>query len=127
MGGKNNRTKGHNLEREIVRMFRDELNFKFVKTSRLASKLLDDCKVDIFGVPYLIQTKMGYAKSRPKADVIFKEIDEKLKESFPPEDPVHKYPKILVHKIDGRHKYHNLVTMPYNDFKTLLLNQKEAA
>jgi hypothetical protein len=127
MGGKNNRTKGHNLEREIVRMFRDELNFKFVKTSRLASKLLDDCKVDIFGIPYLIQTKMGYAKSRPKADVVFKEIEEKLKENFPPEDPVHTYPKILVHKIDGRHKYHNLVTMPYNDFKTLLLNQKEAA
>jgi len=127
MGGKNNRTKGHNLEREIVRMFRDELNFKFAKTSRLASKLLDDCKVDIFGVPYLIQTKMGYKNNRPKAEVVFKEIDENLKENFPPEDPVHTYPKILIHKIDGRHKYHNLVTMPYNDFKTLLLNQKEAA
>lgn len=127
MSGKTSRTKGHNLEREIMRLFRDELHYKFAKTSRLASKLLDDCRVDIFGVPYLIQARMGYAKARPKADEIFKDMDERLKVNFPENDPVHQYPKVLVHKIDGRHKYHNLVTMPYNDFKYLLLNQKEVA
>jgi hypothetical protein len=63
MSGKTNRTKGHNLEREIARMFRDELGFKFAKTSRLASRMLDNCKVDIAGIPFLIQTKAGYAKS----------------------------------------------------------------
>lgn len=124
MGGKTNRTKGHNLEREIVRMLREEAGLKFAKTSRLASRLLDNCKVDIAGVPYLIQTKAGYAKARPKAEVIFQEIEDALLENFPKEDPVHKYPKILIHKINGRQKYHNLVTMPYDDFKYLLLNQK---
>lgn len=127
MGGKTNRTKGHNLERAIVQMFRDELGYKFAKTSRVASQMLDNCRIDIYGVPYLVQTKMGYAKARPKADEIFKDMDERLKENFPENDPVHQYPKVLIHKIDGKHKYHNLVTMPYNDFKYLLLNQKQRA
>lgn len=127
MSGKTNRTKGHNLEREVVRMLREELGHKFAKTARYASRMLDDCKIDISGVPYLIQTKAGYAKARPKAEEIFKQMDEDLKEHFPANDPVHTYPKILIHKINGRHKYHNLVTMPYNDFKFLLFNQKERA
>lgn len=125
MSGKTNRTKGHNLEREVVKMFKEELGFRFAKTSRLASRILDNCNVDIAGIPFLVQTKMGYAKARPKAEQIFKEIDEDLKENFPENDPIHTYPKVLIHKIDGRNKYHNLVTMPYNDFKYLLLNQKE--
>jgi len=127
MSGKTNRTKGHNLEREIARMFRDELGHKFAKTSRLASRILDNCKVDIAGIPFLIQTKAGYAKARPKAEVIFQEIEDSLKENFPQSDPVHNYPKVLIHKIDGKHKYHNLVSMPYNDFKYLLMNQKSVS
>jgi hypothetical protein len=114
------RAKGHNLEREIVRMFKEELDMKFAKTSRFASKILDDCKVDIAGVPFLVQTKAGYSKNRPKADQIFKEIEESLLINFPPSDPIHTYPKVLIHKINGRNKYHNLVTMPYDDFKYLL-------
>ena len=121
----NVRTKGHNLERAIVKMFKEELDMKFAKTSRFASKLLDDCKVDIAGVPFLIQAKAGYEKNRPKAEQIFKEIEEALLTNFPKDDPVHGYPKILVHKLNGRHKYHNLVTMPYDDFKYLLKKIKE--
>jgi hypothetical protein len=126
MSGKTNRTKGYNLEREIARMFKDELGYKFAKTSRLSSRLLDNCKVDIAGIPFLIQTKAGYAKARPKADVIFQEMEDELTKNFPEDDPVHKYPKILIHKISGRQKYHNLVTMPYNDFKFIMMNQKIA-
>ncbi len=127
MSGKTSRRKGHDLERAIVKMFRDELGYKFAKTSRLASKLLDNCRVDVYGIPYLIQARMGYKSNRPKADEIFKDIDDRLRDNFPETDPVHQYPKVLIHKIDGKHKYHNLVTMPYNDFKYLLLNQKEVA
>lgn len=121
------RTKGHNLERLIAKMLREEAGYEFAKTARYASKLLDDCNIDIAGVPFLIQTKSGYAKNRPKPEEIFTEMDEDLKKHFPPNDPVHHYPKILVHKINGIKKYHNFVTMPYNDFKLLLLNQKERA
>lgn len=127
MSGKTNRTKGHNLERSIAKMFKDELGFKFAKTSRFASRILDNCKVDIAGIPYLVQTKAGYEKNRPKPDEIFQEMEDLLNENFPEDDPVHKYPKVLIHKIDGRKKYRNIVSMPYNDFKYLLLNQKQAA
>jgi hypothetical protein len=127
MSGKTSRRKGHNLEREIARMFREEAGFKHAKTARLASTLLDGCKGDIFGVPYLVQTKMGYKNNRPKPEEIFKDMEERLRESFPENDPVHMYPKVLIHKIDGRNKYHNLVTMPYDHFKYLILNQKQAA
>ena len=129
MSGKTSRTKGHNLEREIAKMFKDELGFRFAKTSRFATRILDNCKVDIAGIPYLVQTKAGYEKSRPKPEEIFQEMEDLLKENFPSTDPVHLYPKMLCHKISKKvnKKYHNFVTMPYNDFKYLLLNQKEAA
>lgn len=127
MSGKTNRTKGHNLEREIAKMFKDELGYKFSKTSRFSSRILDNCKIDIAGIPYLVQTKSGYEKNRPKPEEIFQEMEDLLLENFPKDDPVHRFPKILIHKINGRRKYHNFVTMPYNDFKYLLLNQKEAA
>lgn len=123
----NSRTKGHNFEREIAKMFRDDLGFKFAKTSRFASRILDNCKIDIAGIPYLVQTKSGYAKARPKPEEIFQEMDDLLKENFDSKDPVHQYPKMLIHKITDRKKYHNFVTMPYNDFKYLLINQKERA
>lgn len=120
MSGKTNRTKGHALERSVAKDFREKLAYKFAKTTRLASRLLDNCQVDISGIPFLIQTKAGYAKSRPKADVIFNEIEKRLLENYPEEDPIHKLPKVLVHKIDGRNKYNNLVTMPYEDFISVL-------
>lgn len=123
----NARTKGHNFERDIAKMFRDELGFKFAKTSRFASRILDNCKVDIAGVPYLVQTKSGYEKVRPKPEEIFQEMEDLLKENFPENDPVHQYPKMLIHKITDRKKYHNFVTMPFNDFKYLLLNQEKRA
>lgn len=119
------RTKGHNLERLLAKMFREDLNMPFAKTSREASKLLDNCQVDIAGVPFLIQAKAGYDKNRPKADIIFKQIEENLAKNFPKTDPIHCYPKILVHKINGKQKYKNLVTMPYDDFKYLLLKIKD--
>lgn len=125
--GKYSRTKGHNLEREIARMLKEEGGYEFAKTARYTSKLLDDCNIDIAGVPFLIQTKAGYAKNRPKPEEIFQEMDTDLKKNFPPDDPIHQYPKILIHKITNRKKYHNFVIMPYNDFKLLLLNQKERA
>lgn len=119
--GKNSRVKGHNLERTIMKLFKEELDFEFAKTSRHASKMLDDCQVDISGIPFLIQTKSGYDKNRPKYEDIFIEIEERLLKNYPKEDKIHKYPKVIVHKITDRKKYHNFVIMPYNDFKALLL------
>lgn len=120
--GKNNRNKGHTLERKLVKFFRDELNEEFCKTSRNASKLLDDCGVDLSGIPYNIQTKCGYLKDRPKADILFKGIKEKLIANFPSDDKIHNYPKILVHKIDGSCEENMLVTMTYKDWCKMMVD-----
>jgi len=121
---KNSRTKGHNWEREIAKMFREDLEFKNAKTSRYASRLLDDCKVDIAGVPFLIQAKAGYEKNRPKFEEIFKEIETELLKNYNKTDKIHQYPKVIIHKLSGKSKYHNFAIMPYNDFKALLLKLK---
>ena len=120
-----NRSHGHGLEREITKMFRDELGYSKAKTSREASRMLDNSKVDVFGIPYLIQAKYGYIKSRPKSDVIFKEMEEKLLENFEKEDLIHNLPKLLFHKMDNKHKYNYLVTLTYEDFKQILLKLVE--
>lgn len=124
--GKNNRSKGHALEREVVSIFRDVLGFKYCKTSRATSKLLDDCGVDISltgpmveSNPLLIQCKMGYKRARPKADVEFRKIRDALLEHFPEDHTIHKVPKMLIHKLDGRAEENFLVTVTMNDFLRL--------
>lgn len=56
--GKYERVKGHTLERETVSDFRDLLGYSKAKTSRAASKLADDCKIDVVGIfPFAPQCK----------------------------------------------------------------------
>ena len=78
----NNRDKGHRWERALRRLF---LQWGFLKaqTSRAASKLLDDSKVDLAFVPWNIQAKSGYVKKRPKYDLIYKQTKEILAKNFP--------------------------------------------
>jgi len=97
------RRKGHNLERAIAKLFRG-FGFKFAKTSREASRLLDSCKIDIANIPLNIQCKNGYNNNRPKYETIYKECKEELKKNYPPTDNLHNYPIVLVHKLNGRKK-----------------------
>jgi len=97
-----NRTKGHNLEREIVRIFRDVFGFSFTKTSRASSRLLDDSGIDVDGIPFNIQIKSGYTKNPPKYVEIYRGIIECLRKNYPPTDPRHHYPIVLIHKDNSR-------------------------
>jgi len=55
--GKNNRAKGHKLERDVVNDFKG-LGWSNAKTSRAESKNRDDQKVDLcFTDPYNVQCK----------------------------------------------------------------------
>lgn len=110
------KVKGSTYERLITKVFREQFNYAFAKTSRQASRILDDSKVDISGIPYNVQTKSGYWDHRPKPDMIFKDMKEALGKNFPPHDPIHKYPKILFHKLDQREKENHLVTMMYDEW-----------
>ena len=98
-----NRSKGHRLERLLAQVFR-EMGFAYCKTSRQASRLLDDCGIDLAFIPFLVQAKAGYNSNRPKYEAEYANIKQKIKENFPQNDPIHELPVVLVHKLDGRNK-----------------------
>ena len=114
--GKNNRKKGNLLEQQVARDMRD-IGYTFAKTSRQASKLLDDCQVDLAFIPYNVQTKNGYNSNRPKPDIIFSEMGLLLKQNFPLNNPQHNYPKILIHKLPEKGTF---ATITYDFLLTLL-------
>lgn len=124
---KQNRIKGHALELEIVDFFKKELGYIYCTSSRAASKLLDNCKVDIslLGLqvdnnPVLIQCKSGYAKKRPKADQEFEKIRRALLEHFPKDHKIHSVPKLLIHKINDDKPENYICSFMFKDFKKML-------
>ena len=92
----NNRKRGHDAERYYAKVFYD-MGFTFCKTSRLASRLLDNCKVDLYGLPYNIQVKGGKHKNLNPRRVL-NQMRELLALNFPPHDPVHSYPSFIIHR-----------------------------
>lgn len=118
---KNGRGKGHNYERDLVLIFKS-LGFDKCATSRYASRMLDDCKVDLANIPLNVQAKNGYWNNRPKPEVIFKEMKAHLDSNFPPGNPQRDYPKILFHKLDGFADEHQLATMMIKDWVEIYKN-----
>lgn len=118
-----NRDKGHAAERHYAKEFRG-MGFSFCKTSRYGSRLLDDCKIDLMNLPFNVQIKAGYAKGLNYTTVL-RSIKDALKINFPEKAEEHGLPSIIIHKKDvgrGRKRddYDELVTMSFNDFKTLI-------
>jgi hypothetical protein len=109
------RTKGNVAEQLYAKRFR-EMGFEFCRTSREASDLLDSCGVDLWGIPINAQIKCGFKKQRPNAEALLRKIREDLKKRFPPADPVHKIPKVLIHKAQGYTPEGELVTMTWTDW-----------
>ena len=112
-----NRTKGHNYEREWARTYR-ELGFSKAKTSRQASRLLDDCLVDLAFVPFNHQCKAGYRKGLAYSN-IFRDMRTKLADNFPEDDPIQKRPLLISHK-KGRKPEEHLIVLEYNGFMNML-------
>jgi len=113
----NSKNKGSTYEREIVNMFKD-LGYVKAKTSRATSKLLDDCKIDINFIPYLVQTKCGYPTVRPKYEVLKKECIELINKHFP-EDEAQKLlekPYVLFHKLKGKNEIVSIDRNLFMDF-----------
>lgn len=115
--GKKNRAKGHNAERKRAAYFRDILGYKFCKTSRAASRLLDNCKVDLAFIPYNVQVKS--VVSGLNYQNIFEEMEELLKENYPPGDQILTYPSVIIHD-RGRKDSQKQVIMMEKDFMEIL-------
>lgn len=118
--GKTNKTKGSNAERYYAKRFREELNFEKCKTSRLASKLHDNCKIDLCFIPFNVQVKAGKQKGLNVSKELLL-MEEEIKKNFSETYPEHKYPKLLIHKKETgkgnkRDEYSELVTMSFDDF-----------
>lgn len=91
--------KGNTLERQVVNDLKPI--FPFAKTARLTSQLLDNCKIDVTGTPFLIQCKAGYNKVKPRYERLYLEMKGLIKENYPKEHLIHNAPYILVHKMNG--------------------------
>jgi len=95
MNGLTNRRKGHNFERELARLYR-EAGFKNALTSRQASKLYDDCKLDFWGIPDNTQAKNVKASLNPLT--IIRQMKALIMEKLEPvEKRLHK-PFVVIHK-----------------------------
>jgi len=121
--GKTNRNKGHSYERYLAKIFR-ALGYNFCKTSRQASRLYDNCGIDLWGIPFLIQAKAGYINNRIKPDMEFKNMEKQLQENFPKDSLEFTYPKIIFNKLDGRNHNKHLVSLNYLDFLNILIELK---
>lgn len=113
------RSKGNRTEIEYIDKFKS-LGYDKCKSSRLASRLLDSCGIDLSGIPFNVQVKAGYKKNFTRPDRIFAKMKTDLISAFDRNDPVHGYPKILIQKLDGYYAENQLVTMMWCDFVKLL-------
>lgn len=113
------RRKGVTAEQDWVNRFKEEFGFTYAKTSRNASKLLDDSKVDLAFIPLNIQIKSGYEKARPKFDQVFLEMKELLEKHFPPADPQRELMKVMIHQLDFRKPERVAVIMMWKEWKEI--------
>lgn len=121
--GSTNKRKGSNAERYYASRFRDE-GFTYCRTSREASKLHDDCAIDLVFLPILAQIKAGRQRNMSPSKVL-SEITERVIQNFPENSPERSMPSVLIHyKEAGRGKkrteYDELVTMTFETFLKFL-------
>lgn len=126
--GATNKRKGSNAEREYAKLFR-ELGFSFCKTSRLESRLLDNCGIDLTNLPFNVQVKAGYDRGLNIKDVL-DHTKTQVSELIPPNKPEHEMPTIVIHKKTvGRGKRRgeldDLVYMSFEDFTKIIKKIKE--
>lgn len=92
---KHSKNKGHSAERHYTNELK-RAGWTKAKTARLASKLLDNSKVDIAFVPINAQVKAGTHRGMNEA-AILEEMEALINENFPEDDPVRKNFNILIH------------------------------
>ena len=119
-----NKRKGNTLEQQVAKDLREQ--YPFVKTTRETSKLLDDSKIDLSGLPFLVLCKAGYNKVKPKYEKLYLEMKALITQNYPQNHLIHKVPYVLIHKMNGTKgkKEPELmqVTMTYELFLELIKN-----
>lgn len=107
-----NKEKGSRFERKVRTDLKN--SYPFVRTSREASRLHDNCGIDLVNVPFFIQCKDVQSRSL-NFQTLKKDCLTLVKAHFPPEQPV--LPYVLIHKV-ARNTIQ--VTMDYDVFLKLI-------
>lgn len=121
MKGNTNRNKGHDFERQWAKTFRD-IGYIYCKTTRQASRLLDNSKVDLAFIPYNFQCKN--VKSNINYTDLILDIKRCLLENFPEEDSIHDNPIVIAHK-RGRAPEEHLIIMEASSFIDIIKRLKD--
>ena len=121
--GSTNKRKGSDAERYYASKFREQ-GFPYCRTSREASKLHDDCAVDLVFLPVLAQIKAGRQRNMNPSKVL-SDIEERILNNFPEQSPERNMPSIMIHYKEvgrgrKRTKYDELVTMTFETFLIFL-------
>jgi hypothetical protein len=112
MNGKRNRRVGHDFERKIAQLLRD-MGYENALTSRQASRLYDDCKLDIWGVPFNIQTKK--LKTPQNSTTIIRQMKKAVEEKLEAVEKRMHMPWIYVQ--DSSKETRVFIDMSLDDFK----------
>jgi hypothetical protein len=116
----NSKQKGNTYERWLARFYREHFGFNYCRTTREVSRLLDNCGIDLSGIPHNASAKSGYRSKRPQADKIIAQIKYLLQQSFPVDDPIHGNLTFLFHRLDGHSPYHHIVSMTFDDWVRIM-------
>ena len=103
----NVRTKGHNLEREDVKILKEF--FPNAMTTRNGSTYMDNCGIDIMNIPMAWQCKNGYTKGI-NYQTLIDNIQELQKQKLNTELPV------IIHHKKGRKREDNFIVMYLEEF-----------
>jgi hypothetical protein len=122
--GRTNKRKGSDAERFYARIFKEELNFKHCKTSRLGSKLHDDAGIDLIFLPFNVQIKAGKQVGLNFGREL-KYMQDRMIDLFPSTSLEHSFPKMVIHKKEvgqgkKRTEFDELVCMTFEDFTKLI-------
>lgn len=97
--GQTNKRKGSVAERYYRTQFK-QMGFSFCQTSRFASKLHDNAKIDLINIPFNLQIKAGIQSGLNPGKELFM-VESSINAMFPPGHEVFKNPLLLVHYKQG--------------------------
>ena len=120
----NNKRAGSNTERFYAKFFRN-LGFKFCRTSREESKVLDSSGIDLTNIPFNIQLKSGIQRNLNYSKELF-DIDNKIKLNLSEDNPYYNKPVVIIHrkKVGSgfkRTKYNDIAIMTVETMVELMM------
>ncbi len=119
-----NRRRGCDAERKYAKIFR-EMGFSACRCSRQTSRLLDACKVDLDGLPFDVQVKMG--RQRVNYRQVLREMHDGLAvRGMQGENRM----SLVLHEFsvgsgNRRNRWDVIVAMPFEDFKNLITGKSK--